>query len=128
MKRLLFLAVAAMILTACQESLEQRAQRTLKEYNDKNCPIQLRENIIMDSCSFDVASHTLHYYYTLMGELDNDSTLNTESMRQLLEEGLRNETHTRIFKDAGYNFSYTYHSFSTPQKVLFETTLTKEDY
>lgn len=128
MKKFLLFASMLLILTACQESLEKRAQRTLQEYSDKNCPIQLSETIVMDSCAFEMDSRALHYYYTLMGNLDNDSTLNTTAMRQLLLDALKNETQTRVYKEAGYSFKYTYHSQSQPEKTLFETTITADDY
>lgn len=128
MRKILLFATAILLLTACQESLENRAQRTLKEYSEKNCPMQLSETILMDSCAFEMDTHTLHYYYTLMGTLDNDSTLNTTVMRQMLIDALRNETQTRIFKEAGYNFKYTYYSQTQKGKVIFETLMTKEDY
>jgi hypothetical protein len=127
MKKLLFL-FTILLITACQESLEQRAQRTLKEFSERNCPMPLSDAIMMDSCAFETDTHTLHYYYTFMGAMDNDSTLNTAGMRELLSSSLKNETSVRIFKEAGYSFKYTYFSQSNPGKLLFETTFTKDDY
>lgn len=128
MKNILFLAVTLLLLTACQETLEERAKRTMQDYTEKNCPMPLSQEITMDSCAFETATHTLHYYYTLMGSLDNDSLLNKDAMRQTLVEALKNETSTRIFKEAGYNFKYTYYSQQQHGQVLFETVMTKEDY
>jgi hypothetical protein len=128
MKKILLFSALLTVLTACQESLEQRAERTLKDYSEKNCPLALDENIVMDSCAFEKDTHTLHYYYTISGILDNDSILNREAMRQMLVDGLKNETSTRVFKEAGYNFEYTYFSESHPGTMLFEATIAKEDY
>jgi hypothetical protein len=122
------IGMVLVLLCSCQESLEKRAERTLRDYSEKNCPQQMDTNIVLDSCAFDVATHTLCYYYRLTGILDNDSTLNKESMRQLLVSALRNETSTRIYKEAGYSFKYTYFSQKQPGKVLFETVMTQEDY
>ena len=119
---------ACIALTACQESLEKLATRTLKEYTRKNCPQQMGETVVMDSCRFESDTHTLHYFYRFQGAMDNDSVLNPGQMRQMLVDALRNETSTRIFKDEGYSFQYTYRSDSHPDRVLFEATLTKEDY
>ncbi|MBQ8158921.1 MAG: hypothetical protein IJ081_07890 [Prevotella sp.] len=128
MKKILIFLLTAGLLSACQESLEKRAERTLQDYSEKNCPMQLSESIVMDSCAFETDSHTLHYFYTFMGNMDNDSTLNTSSMRQLLLDALKNETTTRVFKEAGYSFKYTYYSQKQKGKILFETVMAKEDY
>ncbi len=126
-----FFAIAllgATVFASCQETLEQRAERTMLEYTQKNCPQQMGETIVMDSCRFETATHTMHYFYRFMGAMDNDSTLDADYMRQLLKDALRNETSTRTFKEAGYTFTYTYRSASQPDKVLFEATFPKEEY
>ncbi len=128
MKKLVLLLTPFLLFTACQESLEERAARVLQEYSDKNCPMQLSESIVMDSCAFETESHTLHYYYSLMGQMDNDSTLDKTKMREMLVGALKNETSTRVYKEAGYSFKYTYFSQSKPGTLIFETTMTKEDY
>ena len=64
-----------------------------------------------------------------MGVMDNDSiTVKAEAMRKLVLDAMRNETSTRVFKEAGYSFKYTYYSQKNVGKVLFETTITKADY
>ncbi len=128
MKKVFLLLTPFLFFTSCQESLEKRAARVMQEYSDKNCPMPLDENITMDSCGFETESHTLHYYYTLSNAMDNDSSLNTFAMREMLVGALKNETSTRVYKEAGYNFKYTYYSQSKPGKILFETMMTKEDY
>ncbi len=128
MKKIVLLLVPFLLLTACQESLEKRAERVMQEYSDKNCPMQISEYVIMDSCAFETDSHSLHYYYTLMGQMDNDSTLSATAMRQALVDALKNETTTRVYKEAGYSFKYTYYSQSKSGKLIFETTITQEDY
>jgi hypothetical protein len=129
MRKLLLFIALFLVLVSCQESLEQRAQRTLHEYSEKNCPQQIGENIVLDSCAFEMDTHTLHYYYRFMGVMDNDSiTGKAEAMRKLVLDAMRNETSTRVFKEAGYSFKYTYYSQKNVGKVLFETTITKADY
>ncbi len=130
MKKSLLFVLCTLLFAACQESLEERAQRTLQEYSEKNCPQQITSTIVLDSCSFDMSTTTLRYYYRFMGAMDNDSMVNAQAsdMRGLLVSALKNETSTRIFKEAGYNYQYTYFSAKEPGKVLFETVLTKEDY
>ena len=128
MKKIVSFLLPLILFSACQESLEKRAARTLQDYTEKNCPMQLSETIMMDSCAFEPEGHIMHYYYTLMGAMDNDSTLNKEAMRKLLVEALRNETSTRTYKEAGYSFNYSYYSQKERGKLIFETTMTTEDY
>lgn len=131
MKKIFVFTATILMLAACQESLEQRAQRTLKEYSDKNCPQMMnKENTIMlDSCAFETDTHTLHYYYTFMGPMDNDSIATKgEAMRNLLLESVKNDPTTRIYKEAGYSFKYTYFSQKQRGKLLFETCFAAKDY
>ena len=130
MKKNLSLVVSVLLFIACQESLEQRAQRALRDYSDKNCPMVINESVTLDSCAFDIPTLTLNYYYHLSGAFDNDSSVNAKSgeMRQLLIESLKNETSVRTYKEAGYSFRYIYYSKTEPDDILFETTIKKEDY
>lgn len=128
MKKTLFLLLHVLLFSACQESLEKKAERTLKDYTEKNCPIQMSATIMMDSCAFETDSHTLHYYYTLVGAMDNDSVIKANNLRGMLIEALKNETSTRVYKEAGYSFKYTYFSQKEKGRLLFETIMTKEDY
>ena len=70
MKKLWVLSAIMMLLTACQESLEDRCAREAKEYTRKNCPAKMDNNSILDSLTFERETHTLHYYYRLTGFAD----------------------------------------------------------
>ena len=48
--------------------------------------------------------------------------------KNMLIEALKNETSTRVYKEAGYSFKYTYFSQKEKGRLLFETIMTKEDY
>lgn len=130
MKKILLIAIIGMMMGACQESLEKQAERTMREYSKKNCPVPLGETIVLDSCRFEAATHTMHYFYRFMGMMDNDSLIGarSEEMRQTLLNALKNEMKTRTYKEAGYNFQYTYFSEKEQQKMLLDVVLTKEDY
>ena len=129
MKKSLILIALVALLASCQESLEQQAERVLREQTRKNCPRQMAEDIIMDSCAYDKPTRTLHYYYTFEGRLDNDSLINAvhDNMYNNLLEAFRNETSMKDYRDAGFKFQYTYHSKSEPEKVLFDAVLSKDD-
>ena len=128
MKKIIVFATLALFLTACQESLEDKCAREAKEYTAKNCPAKMEENIILDSLTFEKATHTLHYYYRMTGIADKENAIDTTAAAQILKDGLKNTTAMKIYKDNGYNFTYTYRSEKDPQKTLFEVVLTEKDY
>ena len=128
--RLLASALLALpfLTTACQESLEEKCAKECRQYTEKNCPARLEANLIIDSLTFDAATHTLKYYYTLTGVADSVGLLSRDEVRQALIKELRNTTMMRTYKNADYNFSYIYHSERRPELVLFQETLTARDY
>ena len=128
MKKITLLLAAIALLASCHESLEERCAREVKEYSQKKCPAMIAENIRIDSLSFEEASHTVHYYYTLMGKADNAQAITQANPRKALVNELKNATSMQTFKEAGYQFCYTYWSESHVATKLFETTITEKDY
>jgi len=128
MKKIFVLAVTALSFAACQQSLEEKAAEEARLYTEKNCPAKIAENLISDSLTFEANSHTLHYYYTIIGASDTVGVMNLEEARQQLLEALKNTTSMKAYKDEGYLFAYTYHSQKHPGTVIFETVFSKQDY
>lgn len=128
MNKVFFTLAAAMLaLASCQESLEDRCARECKEYNEKKCPAKVSENISIDSLVFERKSHTLHYYYTFSGEADNPEVIRKINPKKVLIDEVRNSTHVKTYKDAGYRFHYTYFSASSKKK-LADVLVTEKDY
>lgn len=129
MKKVILSALAAtMLLTACQESLEERCAREAKEYTAKHCPAQIAQDIVMDSMSFDRQTRTIGYHYTLSGNLDNSLTINKNQPREQLLMEVKNSTNLKLYKDEGYSFRYVYYSAKNSGTKLFEATFRKNDY
>ena len=128
MKKLCMIASFAIILAACQESLEEKAAREAELYTKKNCPSLIAKNMTMDSLTFEANTHTLHFYYTLSGEADTVGVMNQIDAKTLLLSELKNTTAMLAYKDAGYNFAYTYHSQKDPKKIRMEVVFTEKDY
>ena len=128
MKKLWVLSAILLLLTACQESLEDRCARETKEYTRKNCPAKMDNNSILDSLTFERETHTLHYYYRLTGFADNDSIVQKLGAANILKNELRNTTTLKLYKDNHYRFAYTYRSEKDPKKVLLDILLTDKDY
>lgn len=128
MKRLVYISVIACSLLACQESLEDRCAREVKEDNDKKYPVRVSEDLTIDSVTFDREGHTLHYYYTLSGYVDDIKTVEELDLRNMLRDEVKNSTVIKTYKDNGYNFAYTYYSHKDRGKILFDVTFGEKDY
>ena len=128
MKNLWIMVAFLLFMTSCQESLEDRCERETKEYTAKQCPSQLDSNTRIDSLTFERATHTIHYYYTLTGRADNEDILKQIDAPTVLRNELKNTTTMKVYKDNKYRFAYTYRSEKQPEKVMMEIVFTDKDY
>lgn len=117
-------------LTACHESLEDRAAREAKTFTEKNCPTPVKDNTRTDSLTFDKATRTIAYWYTLCGSADNAEGLQQqkEKLISVLREGVKASTQLKAYKDEGFSMRYVYHSEKAPKEVLLDVTFTEKDY
>ena len=123
-------AITALGFTACTESFEDRCRREAKEYSERECPRMVDAYIRMDSMTYVSEPAGFTYYYTVVGELDNDSLLTTEAIetfRAQLLESVRNDLHLKRYKDKGFILTYRYNSDSTG-KVFIEAAFGPDDY
>ena len=120
-------AAIAMAMTACQESLEQKAAHEALMFTQKNCPAQMSDILILDSMVFEANTHTIHYYYTLTASADSVGLFG-DTQRKVLLTDLKNTTSLAAYKEAGYRFAYTYHSQKNSDVVLFEAIFSENDY
>ena len=120
--------MSIVLLTACQESLEDRCAREAKEFTEKNCPRAVDKEIILDSMTFEKATHTISYLYTLTGTLDDPQRIDSVQFRELLLLEVKNTTNLKLYKDAGYSFRYAYYSEKENGTKLFEATFRESDY
>lgn len=130
MKKLLAYFLLGLMAVSCQESLEDRAARELKEYTEKNCPTPVVNNQQMDSASFERESRTLRFYYKLYDKSDSKALFaqhGKDIRKQILNE-LKNSTSTKSYKDAGFNYRYTYRLASNPSTILLDVKFTPKDY
>lgn len=128
MRKLLGIIVGLLLLTACQETMEQRCAREAKEYSQKNCPAPVAKDVVIDSMSFDVATHTLTYAYTVSGVIDDTTFINKNNPREQLLRSLKNATAMKPYRDAGYRFRYVYFSTKNKGTKLYEATFLEKDY
>ena len=128
MKRFFYMALSVLLLTACQESFEDRCVREAKEFTEKKCPARINQTTTIDSMTFDKQTLTLCYYYTLSGNADNAMAIKRTNPREMLFKEVKNATSLQSAREHGYNIRYVYHSEANKGLVLFETTFTEKDY
>lgn len=127
MRKLIFFSLI-LTFVSCQESLEERCDREAREFTKKNCPVVLDKDMTLDSMTFDKATTTIHYYYTVGGQVDDAQALKRVNARKTLLDALRNTTSIKNYKEAGYNFNYIYWSKSKKGKKVADYTFTKKEY
>lgn len=129
MKNIMFLFVAATLLTACQESLEERAAREARELTEDKCPMPIGNNMMLDSVVFDIPTLTQSQYFRFTGDNDNDSVVFAlQDAKSLLVSELKSMPSYKPLMNKGVSFRYVYRSNKNPEKTYLEMTITKEDY
>ena len=128
MKKYWIIAIIALVFTACQESLEDKCERDAKEYTRKHCPVAMDDYTTIDSLTFERATHTIHYYYTLTGVADEEKVIKEIDAVNTLKKSLKNSTSVKTYKDNKYRFAYTYRSGKDPKKILLDVVFTDKDY
>lgn len=130
MKKLITLIAALSILTACQESIEERAERESRQYTEKFCPTPPQNDVITDSLVFDRATRTQKYYVTFTGVIDDADAISehADDIRVQLLESIRNNTSMKAYKEASFNFEYICRSLKQPGHVHLHLVYKPKDY
>ena len=131
MKKILIIVCSVILLSACQESLEERAAREAREVTESKCPMPIGDNMYLDSIVFDIPTLTQTQYFRFTGDSDNDSVvtvLNNSDVKGTLVRELKNTANYKALLNRGVNFRYIYRSSKNPEKIYLDVTLHKEDY
>ena len=131
MKKLILITTAAIVLTSCQESLEERAAREAREVTEAKCPMPIGNNMYLDSIVFDIPSLTQTQYFRFIGDTDNDSmvvSMKDTDLKGALVQELKNTPNYKTLMKRGANFRYIYRSSKNPEKVYFNFIINKADY
>ena len=128
--QMLCVAVAALVLTACTESFEDRCRREAREYTEKQCPRVLDSFVTIDSMAYIAEPQGFTYYYTVnddgeMGELFTDAV--KEEFLNQLRSNVRKDLSMKSYKEKGFILSYCYRS-KVDGSVFMEASFGPEDY
>ena len=83
-----------------------------------------------DSVVFDIPTRTYTYFCCVNGKMDNEELI--KAHWQNISDGLREEvaanTGLKAYKEAGFCFRYLMYSNSKPGKLLYNITISPNDY
>lgn len=112
---------------AChKKSFDDIVAEEVKHFNEKEAPKRLDIYTTFDSMTYDIATQTLSYYYTIEGDADSD-LFPTEAVKEELKNNLCSSLQLKGHKERGLNFHYKYLSKETGAARV-ECTFTQEDY
>ena len=128
MKKILFALTARLLLGACQEKMEDRAERDARETTAKRCPMRLTDDgsIILERITFDKLSHTWKQDYLIA--VDSTAAVSITEMRKLLLQELKNAPSYKPYMDNRFNFRYVYCRMENPKDTVCDITLKEKDY
>lgn len=122
--------IAAISLTSCHESLEDRAERESREYTKKFCPTPPQNNVVTDSLVFHKTTRTQTYNMHFTGELDDAEAIGKvkDKLVAAMLENVRHDTGLQTYKDEGFTFEYIYRSEKNPQQIILQMKFGPKDY
>lgn len=130
MKKLYAALMPLVILAACHESIEERAEREAREYTRKYCPTPVSNYVRTDSAVFDKSTKTYYYYCSVVDEMDNADIMKRKYnvLKSGLLKSIKENTDFHVYKKAGFSFAYVLHSGKNPSAVLFKAVYSPSDY
>lgn len=128
-KSLLLLFVAVITFSCHKTTLEDQAEKMVNDYTERYCPTPVQNMQRTDSIVFDRSTKTFIFYFTLTDKVDDKNVIKQASKdisKTLLNE-LKEDTNYKVYKEAGYNFSYIFRSQKN-KTILFKQRFTVKDY
>lgn len=118
-KILLFIVLGTALLSSCHQKTQGEKFKEMVARENKKYPARLDKNITIDSVAYDIPANKLTYYYSLVGELDNDSLIkqNYASLNNQLKEAVDNSVEMEKYRKFGTTIGYIYLSGSNKKKL-----------
>ena len=127
MKKILLLLTALLTLSACQESMEDRAARDASETTAKRCPMRLNDDgtLILERITFDKNTRTWKQDFLLEASPEAIEQLD---MRDILLKELKNMPSYKPYMENNFVFQYVFCDMTNPKDTLMDIKLTPKDY
>jgi len=127
MKKILLLLMTLLTLSACQESMKDRAERDAKDATAKRCPMRLNDEgtLILERITFD--KNTLIWKQDFLLDATPEQ-LEQLDMRDILLQDLKNQPSYKPYMENNFIFQYVYCDMKNPEDTLINIKLTPKDY
>ncbi len=127
MKKILLLLTALLTLTACQESMEDRAARDAADATAKRCPMRLNDDgtLVLERITFDKS--TLIWKQDFLLEASPEA-IEQLDMRDILLKELKNMPSYKPYMESNFIFQYVFCDMKNPKDTLMDIKLTPKDY
>ena len=120
MKRETVIIAALGILTLAGCNNNHRSQvrkfKQTAEKTNRSCPTRMNETITLDSTCYNEKDNSVSYFYSVTGELDNATYMNTHyaAFKQALQNAVDNSVEMEEYRKFGTSIRYIYYSGSIP--------------
>lgn len=123
----LFAVLGLAMFAGCQESFDARLTREAREITQKHCPKEPEPGTRLDSVSYEAATRTITFWYSLSA--NNEAALKDKGalMHEMIARQLRSDIDYKACKDEGIDFRYVYRS-QTSGSLVYETRVKKDEY
>ena len=119
MKRETVIIAALGILTLAGCNNNHRSQvrkfKQTAEKTNRSCPTRMNETITLDSTCYNEKDNSVSYFYSVTGELDNATYMNTHyaAFKQALQDAVDNSVEMEEYRKFGTSIRYIYYSGSS---------------
>ena len=116
MKRETVIIAALGILTLAGCNNNHRSQvrkfKQTAEKTNRSCPTRMNETITLDSTCYNEKDNSVSYFYSVTGELDNATYMNTHyaAFKQALQDAVDNSVEMEEYRKFGTSIRYIYYS------------------
>ena len=114
MKRETVIIAALGILTLAGCNNNHRSQvrkfKQTAEKTNRSCPTRMNETITLDSTCYNEKDNSVSYFYSVTGELDNATYMNTHyaAFKQALQDAVDNSVEMEEYRKFGTSIRYIY--------------------
>ena len=123
MKRETVIIAALGILTLAGCNNNHRSQvrkfKQTAEKTNRSCPTRMNETITLDSTCYNEKDNSVSYFYSVTGELDNATYMNTHyaAFKQALQDAVDNSVEMEEYRKFGTSIRYIYYSGSSNRQL-----------
>ena len=113
-------------MASCQrQSFDEAVAAEVERFNTQEAPKRMEDVMTQDSMSYDIASRTLTYFYTVEGV--GEELFPKDELKEQILQNIRASITLKTHKEHDVTFRYHY-TGRTSQKVLLDAVFTPEEY